>query len=225
MISPISSADISFSGQKAKTYPVTQKHINIVTDSTNTHLLEELDNLGLINRQMMARVKKEAALRDARSVERSIEKVADIISHPRYAIESRDNGYWFETESKYNPQDTVQSYMKGKNYTTPVFSREREYALALDNVAKKGSPKDCERIVKMFKKYSAASQTFDYVQNLRNIDKTTKLHFCIPQDGTFGKLIPLNRQNAFQFVSDTLVAPLKACAETLLARAKQSVRK
>lgn len=224
MINAISTINTSFRGHKNTTVPVTQKHMDIVSDGINKGMIEQLESLGLINKPMLKKVQKAIASRDAQISAKSVDTVFDIIKYPRYMIEQKDNGYWFETESRFDYREPVQNYAKGKKYCTPVFSREREYAVALDNIAKNGRPEDYKRLEKLLKKLFGAKQMMNHVDNLRKINETTRLHFCIPQEGNFGKLIPLNRQSAFQFVSDTLLVPLKAMLDTAAHKAAKTVR-
>ena len=150
MIKAISSVNISFKGGNSNSVPVTQKHIDMLT-GINGNLITELDNMGLINKTMLQRVKKAAAQQDARIASKSVDTVLDIIKHPRYLIEQRDNGYWFETESKYDFRELVQNYANGEHYSTPIFSRAREYADALENITKKASVADLKRLEKLVK--------------------------------------------------------------------------
>ena len=224
MINAVTTLNIGFRGHKESGVPVTQKHIDIITDPARRGVIEQLDNMGLINKSMLQRVKKAAILQEAQISAKNADTVFDIVRHPRFMVEQKDNGYWFETESKYDYKKTVQNYASGQKYSTPVFSREREYKKALENLAKKGRPEDISRLEKLMKQMESAKPLFDHVETLRKINKDMRLHFCIPQEGGFGKLIPLNRQNAFQFVSDALYAPLKAMFEAAARKLPKTIK-
>lgn len=217
-ISTISETHSTFKGKNNTLPVVTPKHITIVNSDINKGLIAQLDSLGLINRAMLAKVRKAIAIETEKSTARSLATIDDILKHPRFTIEQRDSGFWFKTEDPHNFREMLDTYASGKTYTTPVFSREREYAAALQNIATNGSEKDCKKAVAIYNRALDSGLFEKHEKMLGAINKETRLQRCIPREGTYGLLQPFDKGTISEFVADSLILPAKRMFEGQITR-------
>ncbi|MCR4881054.1 MAG: hypothetical protein K6A44_03785 [bacterium] len=210
LVNSISDVNSNFRGQRVQKQKITPAHIAAVTSNIHSSYIEQLEGLGLMNKSMLQRVRKAAAVEKARSTAKSVDTIADILLHPRYEIVQRDNGYYYQYENPYNFREKLDAYAPGpQKYSTPIFSREREYARALENIAQNGNYSDFRRAIKITNTALAEGIFDKHEKTLAKINRTTKLSFCTPKVGTYGTLERFSRYNAALFVDNTLLLPLK----------------
>lgn len=216
MINAISSVNTTFNAHRRENQPITQKHIDVVTDSVNVDVIRTLDKLGLMNRPLLYKVRKQAKIQMADSTAASVRTVVDILKNPEYVLEKRDNGYYYLYESPYNYKESLEGYAKGpKTYTTPVLARANEFRIALNNIAQNGTVEDARAFDAFARECLTHNSAMKkHYKILNEFRKQGNLYDCHPVVGSYG-IVEEMRPTEYldKYIFSPLIDVLDACSK------------